>query len=30
MDGDETAWMSTLIELVAVACAVLFALIRVA
>jgi hypothetical protein len=29
MDGDETAWMATLIEVVATICAVLFALIRI-
>ncbi len=28
MDGDETAWMATLIEIVAVLCAVAFAVAR--
>lgn len=29
MHADETAWMATVIEVVAVVCAVLFALIRI-
>ena len=30
MDGDETVWMASLIEVVAVLCAVVFAIARMA